>query len=279
MAKTGKKITVGGNEYFIDGVPAEFQKQPEWFLAQHGVNVVFSKHFTEHVHAAAEMRSWFDDKKQPAEAQVRRALIWSYDQYGDYSIKSGGGAVADNIFISHLKITIADPRTGDDKDVVILKKYSNNFKNVLITIDEVQQLQEATESAAVKSVRRTELLPSLLREVIRAEKGIFSIGTGKGDWTAEQIRLMKRQCARDYSRAEVESVLQRLAEYAATLEHRDLNGGTGQAFLDYLATAIFVENPAPAAGNSFIPAQPTASLPPTILRPAANFGVQASLPF
>lgn len=281
MAKTGKKIEVRGREYFVNAVPAEFQNKPEWFLAQHKVNVVFSKHFTEDVYPAAELRSWLDDKRQPSEAQVRRALIWSYDSYGDYSIKSGGGAVADNIFISHLKITIADSRTGDDKDVVILKKYSGNFKDVLITIDEVQQLENATESDAVKKVRRAHLLPSLLREIIRAEKGIFSIGTGKGDWTAEQIRLMKRQCARDYSRAEVEGVLERLAEYAAIIENHNLNGGTGRAFLVYVGAAIFAESPA-LPDNHFLPPAPTrtAVLPAANLRSVSSGGQhQPCLPF
>lgn len=164
-----KTVEVKAQTYFVNQVPAEFEKQPEWLLAQNKVNVFFAKHLNEYVHPAAEMRSWFNDKNQPTESQVRRAMIWGYDQFGDYQIKSGGGAIADNIFISQLKITIEDPRTGFDKDVVLLKKYSNNFDEVLITIDEVQKLEDLTESKARKNSMRLHLLPSMLREIIRWE--------------------------------------------------------------------------------------------------------------
>ena len=241
--KKGEMVFAGGARYFVDGVPKDLEKRPEWYLARFGARVFFAKHLTADVYPAAEMRSWLDDKKQPSESKVRRALIWSYDSFGDYSIKSGGGAVADSIFISHLKMTIADPRTGDDKDVVILKKYSNKFNEVLITVDEIERLQKATESDGLKNTRRIELLPNLLGEIIRAEKGIFSIGSGKGDWTREQIRQMKRQCSTDYTPTELADGLRKMANYAANFERRSPVGGTGQDFLDYLAAVIHLENP------------------------------------
>lgn len=237
VKKKIKTIEIGGKNYFVNNVPAQFEKQPEWLLAQNRVNVVFSKHFDETTEPAAEMRSWFSGK-QPTEQQVRRALIWGFDSFGDYSIKSGGGAIADSIFISHFKMTVEDKRTGFDKDVVVLKKYSNNFEDVLITPDELQQLQEATESKQAKNVRRLRLLPSMLREIIRYEKGITSMGNGK-NWTEKDINCMRSQIRRDYTSAEFHECLQRMVNYAANFENRSLIGGTGQDFLNFIADRIF----------------------------------------
>lgn len=237
--KKVKTVEVGNRNYFLNDVPAELKNKPEWFLASKKVNVFFPKHIDEFTYPAAEMRSWFDDKKQPSEAQVRRACIWSFDSYGDYSIKSAGGSVSDNIWVSHLVITIADPKTGLDKNVVILKKYSTNFADVLITIAEVQALENATESRARREANRRQLLPSLMREIIRWEKGITSIGNGKGDWTKANIDQMKKQCREDYSLEEISDCLARLADYAKTFENRSLLGGTGAEFLAYVAREIY----------------------------------------
>lgn len=234
-----KTVEVKGQRYFVNQVPEEFEKKPEWFLAQHKINVFFAKHLNEYVQPAAEMRSWFNDKNQPTESQVRRAMIWGYDQFGDYQIKAGGGAIADNIFISQLKITIEDSRTGFDKDVILLKKYSNNFDEVLITIDEVQKLEDLTESKARKNTMRLHLLPSMLREIIRWEKGVKSMGNGKGDWTEANINQMKKQCREDYTRDEFQNALQRLSEYARNFENKSLIGGTGAVFLQYVESAVF----------------------------------------
>ena len=130
--------TSDGVKYYVNGVPPELEEiwkhsreGQEWEFAKRKINIVFSKYFTEDTDVAAESRSWFNDKKQPSQSQVKNALIWSYDGYNDYQIKAGGGAVSDSIFISNFKTTISDPKTGDDKDVVVLKKFSTDFNNDL----------------------------------------------------------------------------------------------------------------------------------------------------
>lgn len=232
-----KSVQYNSRNYYVNKVPAEFEKKPEWYLAQHNVNIVFAKHFDEFTHPGAEMRSWFDERRQPTEAQVRRAMIWGYDQFGDYQIKSGGGAISDNIFISQFKMTVADARTGWDKDVIVLKKYSNNFAEVLITPAELDALQQATESKAARNARRLGLLPSLLREIIRWEKGVTSTGNGQS-WTEENILQMKKQCREDYTPEELRHALERLAEYASQFENRMRRGGTGRDFLNFVAAEI-----------------------------------------
>jgi hypothetical protein len=234
--KTGDVVTTKHGSYFINGVPPEFENKPEWFLCQHDVKVFFAKHLDETTYPAAEMRTWFPSK-QPTEAQVSNAMIWASDHYHDYSIKAGGGAIADKQFSSHLKITIADPRTSFDKDVVLLKKYSSKFDEVLVSIDEVQTLEDATEPPARKEANRKSLLLSMLREIIRWFKGIKSTGDGK-EWTAANIAQMLKQCSEDYTEQEVKAGLERLSEYARNFDTRQLTGGTGQEYLNFLMLEI-----------------------------------------
>lgn len=235
-----KTVSYKDKSYFVNNLPECVQKKPEWFLAQNNINIVFAKYFSEFTHPGAEMRSWFDGR-QPSEAQVRRAMIWGYDQFGDYQIKSGGGAVSDNIFISQFKMTIADARTGYDRDVIVLKKYSNNFADVLITPAELDALQEASESKVLRNLRRLDLLSSLLREIIRFEKGVTSIAGG-GNWTAENIAQMKKQCREDYTAEELKSRLVRLKDYAANFEKFKRRGGFGQDYLDFVFEQIYATN-------------------------------------
>jgi len=154
-------------------------------LANNNVNIVNSKYFTEELDVAAESRSWFKDKEQPTENQVRAALIWGYDQYGDYQIKAGGGSASDSVYVSSFKSTIADP-SGNDKDVVILKKYSKNFKDVLITIAEIQALQDATETPQVRKVREKDNLRGTLSYLMRYEAGYEKV-SAQGEKTIQQV--------------------------------------------------------------------------------------------
>lgn len=166
-----------GTKYYVNGVTPELEQLwkknkglSSYEFAKRKINIVNSKYFTEDSDVAAETRSWFDNK-QPSENQVRNAMIWSYDQYGDYSIKSGGESNADNIYTSHFRTTIANPTTGEDQDVVILKKFSTDFKDVLITIEEIQELQDLTENQQVRTARRKEHLRSIISILLRHEAG------------------------------------------------------------------------------------------------------------
>ena len=179
--------TSNGTKYYVNGVPPELEKiwksagvdNREWEMGKRKVNIVNSKYFTEDSDVAAESRSWFNDKQQPTEKQVRNAMIWGYDSYGDYQIKSGGGSRSDNIFSSHFRTTIADPKTGNDKDVVVIKKYSTKFEDVLIYIDEIQELQDLTETQEVRTVRRKDNLRCIISVLIRHESGYTKVGKEK----------------------------------------------------------------------------------------------------
>ena len=161
--KTGDTVVVNSNIYHVNGMGAELKKKLgthkagwEYKMAQEKTFFVNPKYLVPGDDVAATMRSWFDGK-QPTMQQVRNAMIWGYDQFGDYQIKAGGESASDNIYSSHLKITIAD-ENGNDKDVVFLKKYSTNFSDVLITIEEVEALQRATETQEMKDENRKDNL-------------------------------------------------------------------------------------------------------------------------
>ena len=103
--------------------------------------------------------------KQPTEATVRRAMMWQTGLSGekpDYIIKSGGGAASDSIFISQLFVLTNNPKTGLDQRVPVLIKYSTNFKNVLITKDEIKSLWKNNLSEKqIKQSKQRELEASI----------------------------------------------------------------------------------------------------------------------
>lgn len=212
-----KTVKISFGEYQVNGISPELKKiwdkapteNREWEFAKRKVKIVNSKYFTEDTDVAAESRSWFDDKKQPTENQVKNAMIWSYDHYGDYKIKAGGGSRSDNIFVSSFSTTIADPKTGLDKDVVIIKKYGQSIEDVLITIDEIQELQDKTESKSVKNYRKNERLGGILSLLIRHEQG-FSVVEGNKRATSEQINKVINDTKQDYSSDEILNRLEKI---------------------------------------------------------------------
>lgn len=223
--KTGDKVVVNGQEYFVNGLDKETQEEylkhkssgvgyQEAALAKLKVNIVNARYFTEDNDVAAEARSWFNDKLQPTEAAVRRAMIWSYDTHGDYQIKSGGDNNSESVFISNFKTTIADPNTGEDKDVVVIKKYSIDFKDVLITIDDIQQLQNKTENQQVKNVRRADFLQTAIALLLRHEQGlgVFDAKLKSVPAQQEKINELYNRIKKEYSKKEVVDVISKIKE-------------------------------------------------------------------
>ncbi len=238
--KKGDKVTTEFGTYYVNGADSELQKvidrnkgeMQESALAKLGVNFVNAKYFTEDNDVAPQMRSWFDDKKQPTEAQVKNAMIWSYDSYGDYQIKAGGGSKSDNIYVSHLRSTIADPLTGNDKDVVILKKYSNNFKDVLITIKEVEALQKLTESSKVRESRRKDNYRGAIGFLFRCELlGKYADSNGT-EVPAETIEKMYKITRDHASEAEINEQIDHIIKVRTEDAHGNYMEDTPQRIAD-----------------------------------------------
>jgi len=221
--KKGDTVETKYGTYYVNGMPKDLDdlwkksnsiETQEWEFGKRNIKIVNSKYFTEYSDVAAESRSWFDDKKQPTENQVRNAMIWSYDGYGDYQIKSGGGTKSDSIYISHFKTTIADQKTGNDKDVVILKKFSTVFSDVLIYIDEIQELQDLTESQEVRNIRRSDHLGGVVSVLIRHEAGWPTADGGKKKKMAPQewIDDLYKELLDEYDKEEINEYLDKIIE-------------------------------------------------------------------
>jgi hypothetical protein len=214
--KKGDKITTEFGTYYVDGIDQELQDYIDkhksmgldYVLAEKKVNIVYSKYFNEDNEVTATLRSWFDDKKQPTEKGVRSAMIWSYDSYMDYQIKAGGGSKSDSEFSSMMRIAIADAN-GNDKDVAILKKYSTDFKDVLITIKEIQALEEVLETKGAKDKKSKDKLFASIDFLYRADL-IGSVNDINGKPVSkETLNKIFNNVVKEYSKNEINSAFER----------------------------------------------------------------------
>jgi hypothetical protein len=214
--KKGDKITTEFGTYYVDGVDQELQDYIDknksmgldYVLAEKKVNIVYSKYFNEDNEVTATLRSWFNDKKQPTEKGVRDAMIWSYDSYMDYQIKAGGGSKSDSEFSSMMRIAIADAN-GNDKDVAILKKYSTDFKDVLITIKEIQALEEVLETKGAKDKKSKDKLFASIDFLFRADL-IGSVNDINGKPVSkETLNKIFNNVVKEYSKNEINSAFER----------------------------------------------------------------------
>lgn len=168
--------------YYVDGFPADLKKKlgvrwkSEWELAK--LNVRFYNHkYTEgDSDVLAQLRSLYDGIRQPNENQVRRAMILLINE--DYGLKSGGESASDSIFSSSLAIWIADPQTGEDKRVTLVKKYSTKFEEVLITMEEIEQLFELCLTPKERVGVLENEAHSIAKELCRRELGFESNFSG-----------------------------------------------------------------------------------------------------
>ena len=110
----------------------------QFFLCSNKINFYNHRWIKNNPTYTNDAFSILQDVKQPSENTVRNAMIWSYDT--DYKIKAGGESCSDSQYSSSLTLLIACPKTGDDKEIVIIKKYSNVFKDVLILPEDVKKL-------------------------------------------------------------------------------------------------------------------------------------------
>lgn len=169
------KATGEQRTYFVDGFPKDLKEKlrsrwnNEYELAKINAKFYNHKHTQGDNDIVAQVRGFFDGIIQPTERRVRNAMILTIDE--DYAIKSGGESASDAIYSSSLKIMIADPVTGLDKDVVLVKKYSTKFEEVLITPNEISELFEVCLSSKEKvGVLKDEAF-SILNEVTRWKRG------------------------------------------------------------------------------------------------------------
>lgn len=152
-------------KFFVRKRPTE---EVDYFLAQRNHCSFQPKHLADGYESLSWVLGFFRDLIQPSEQTVRRAMIWSL-QDGDrdgydnkYAIKAGGGSMSDSIFSSSLSIGIMHPQTGEDAYVVLMKKYSQKFENVLITYPELKALFDQVATPQEKEARDKEHVRDLV---------------------------------------------------------------------------------------------------------------------
>lgn len=150
-------VKIKNQDYFVNELPEEYYIRDnntggyDAFLVYEKfkdidldtICIYFHKNL-EAEYALNDALSFWDGIKQPTESEVRNGMIVLKDK--DYAIKAGGGSGSDNMFESSFRIEIANPKTGEDMYVTVLKKYSKVFEKVLITRDEIEKLFEACMS-------------------------------------------------------------------------------------------------------------------------------------
>lgn len=165
-----KKIIYNENIYHINKLPESNHKKNDFILSQEKTFLFFKKNVHD-IEIISQIRSFFSNLRQPSETDVRQAMLLIIDE--DYALKSGGESMSDHIFSSSFKWLQADPKTGLDIEPILIKKYSKNFKDVLITLEEIEFLIENTLTEPEKEQKRKSDIESMVGFLVH------SIKTGK----------------------------------------------------------------------------------------------------
>ena len=181
--------------YYVDGFPSDLKKElggrynDNWELAKRKVNFYNHKYTNGEADTVAQLRDLYKDIKQPTKQHVREAMILIINE--DYALKSGGESASDSMYSSSLCIWIADPKTFEDKKVVLIKKYSTKFEDILITMPEIEVLFEGSLTSQEKEgVLQGEAF-SIVRELeVRELGGKSNFKDGQSIMTVEFANIM-----------------------------------------------------------------------------------------
>lgn len=242
-----KIVNYNGNEYHVNSPSKElkalmdksYSKEAVLFQQPKPVFFYMHKNFQGEPSYLSDAIGILKNIKQPTRNQVQHAMIWSigYDNTHYYSIKAGGESISDNLFTSCLMVTIAHPKTGLDTDVVILKKYSKNFEDVLITEKEVRSLYEKCKSPEeTKKVNKTNV-EGAIHLLLRSFRGL-KINISGTDKFADKKTLSK---IKDYLfefgtkymiEEHLNKLINRYEEYLKIELNEELSGPTTKEFHD-----------------------------------------------
>lgn len=168
----------------------------EHFLCKSKVTVYHHKHMIQgEMNNMGVVNHFFHNLKQPTKSDVLRALILIINE--DYALRQGGDNMSSSDFSSSFKITIADPKTGLDKDVVLIKKWSNVFSDILITAEEIRELFKSNLSAKEKAIVDHQNMISTLAFTLRALKGYkVNIGGTNKKASKANIDMLINACSK-----------------------------------------------------------------------------------
>lgn len=174
--------TPAGIRYFIDQLPdpiAQTARLNPMYLYQEKLNLFFRKNITDPLALEAQLRSWFKTLRQPTIAQVREAMLLVIDE--DYTLKMGGGSLSDQLYSSSLKWPQVHPGTGEDYEPVLIKKFSTNFTDVLITLEEITALIRQTLTSEEKKQAQQQNIQAVLTSLHRGYRyNLITLATAHG---------------------------------------------------------------------------------------------------
>jgi predicted kinase len=180
--KTGDVITCrSGAKFYLNAVPADIKEKikTDYDKSKQDVSIFFKKNIYETpTDIIGQIRNWYDNLKQPTEKQVRNAMLLIIDE--DYALKAGGESSSDHQYSSSLKWIQSSPTTGEDVEPVIVKRHSSKFENVLIKLEDLEDLFDATYSDTELEEKRIDDLKGVIG-MWRRCKTHNLIGTSDGD--------------------------------------------------------------------------------------------------
>lgn len=170
--------------------------ESDYFLCRNKFNFFNPKHLHNGFQDLEWVSGFFKDLKQPTENDVRRAMLLSISDYsGDgsdhrYCLKAGGGSMSDSQYSSSLSILIANRKSGLDQWVVLIKKFSTVFSEVIITYQDIHALFEMIATAGQKETYNLDQAKGIVGLLYRA------VHTGKMNYTTGRKRISEQEIER-----------------------------------------------------------------------------------
>lgn len=203
-----------GSQWFINGIPNEIKSKidkrehPGFGLRQfYGRSIVdflminnysiYNHDKIDHNDAEDHPGDTITDDirglTQPSESTVRRALIWQLHYPGEkayYGIKSGGESNSDHLYESDYCPTIIGAN-GEDKRILLTKRFSKEFRRVLVTESLLRELYEGSMCKKQMELKKKSDAMSAVDVSVGTLHSIRVRGKtmikGAEKWTAEQV--------------------------------------------------------------------------------------------
>lgn len=240
-----KTVEYNGLKYYVNGISGDLKKEfdsankgwREQVLFKNSPVLIYNhKNFQEDPDYLGDAVSVLEDLVQPSEAVVRRAMIWGvgYGEGMDYMIKSGGDNNSESFFSSSLTVEIAHPVTGLDTKVVVMKKYSTNFNDVLITEKEVRDLYKLCRTPKENELHKISQMEGGIHFLMRIKYGHkVNVGGKEVNASKELVATLKKLVFENSTPEKIESHINSLIknrEVDLTVTLLEGSGSTTEEF-------------------------------------------------
>lgn len=248
-----KTLIYKGKKYYIDGVSGDLKNKMTPIKI--GGGTTFKRNFVDVIFGEDEPVFFYNHSKlgesefalgdaigalvditQPSIHKVRGAMIWQTGYDGNmYSIKSGGETKSDSMYSSSLTTEIAHPKTGLDTEIVLIKKFSKNFKDVLITEKEIRDLYEMCMTPKQKKNKKNQTMLGATKMIIDIFEGHkVNISGREVIASKRQLDLIKKclfeSASHDEIMAHMDSLIQKRSRYLKVSLNEEQSSCTTKEF-------------------------------------------------